>query len=165
MTIRPSMWWRTCERDAGPLPNRAAPLGGRARSALRAVMNPGAPDAGLTASLRRLAGTLLEVARVRLELLSTEFESEKLRIFDAIVLVALAFMFATTGLALAVTFIVLLMPPEWRAVTLATLALACIAAAVGLALHARRRLASPAGPIPATVDELRRDRAEFISED
>jgi uncharacterized membrane protein YqjE len=128
-------------------------------------MSPGAPEAGLSASLRRLAATLLEVARLRLELLSTEFESEKLRIFDAIVWVALAFMFATTGLALAVTFVVLLMPQEWRAVTLAALALGCIAAAIGLALHARRHLASPAGPVPATVDELRRDRATLVAED
>ena len=127
-------------------------------------MSAGAPDAGLVASLRRLGGTLLEVAQLRIELLSTEFESEKLRVFDALVWVALAFMFATTGLMLGVAFVVLLMPPEYRAATLGTLTLVCIAIAALLARHARRGLTNADGPVPATVDELRRDRAELGSD-
>lgn len=119
---------------------------------------------GLTGSLRRLAATLLEASRVRLELLANEFETEKLRIFDAILWIALALVFATIGLALAVTFIVLIVPTAYREATFALLALAFIAVAVALGLHARRRLASPDGPIPATIGELRRDRAELGGE-
>jgi uncharacterized membrane protein YqjE len=127
-------------------------------------MSAGAPDAGLAASLRRLLGSLLEVAQVRLELLATEYESEKLRIFDAIVWLALALMFATGGLVLVAGFIVLSMPPSLRAATMGALALLCVVAAVWLALQARRRLADTAGPLAATVDELRRDRSEFAGD-
>jgi uncharacterized membrane protein YqjE len=119
------------------------------------------PEGGLAASLRRLADTLLEVAQVRLELLSNEFESEKLRIFDGLVWVVAALMFVTVGMVLAAGFVVLLMPTEWRTATLGGLALLCLVAGAMLGLRARRQLANPAGPIPATVDELKRDRGEL----
>lgn len=118
-----------------------------------------APDAGIAASLRRLLDGLLQMAQLRLELLSTEIESEKLRIFDALVWLVLALMCATTGLLLAVAFVVMLMPDSARATALGVLAGLFVAAALALALHARRRLESPGGALRETVDELRRDRA------
>lgn len=121
-------------------------------------MGAGTPDAGLAASLRRLLGTLLEVAQVRLELLSNEFESEKLRLFDALVWLVLALMCATTGLLLVTAFVVMLLPEAMRPAALGIAAVVFLAAAVALALHARRRLDNPGGPVPATIDELRLDR-------
>jgi uncharacterized membrane protein YqjE len=52
------------------------------------------------ASLRQLLGTLLEIAQVRLELISTEIELEKRRWFDALWLAALAFVCLALGLVL-----------------------------------------------------------------
>ena len=50
-------------------------------------MPPGAsrpPGTGLMQSLRRLASTGLELIQLRLELLASELEQQKLRIFDAL---------------------------------------------------------------------------------
>lgn len=113
---------------------------------------------GLAASLRRLLGTLLEIAQVRLELLSIEIESEKLRIFDALIWLVLALLCATTGLLLVTAFVLLLLPDPLRIPALGAAAAIFIVAAIGFARRARRRLASPEGPAPATIDELRRDR-------
>lgn len=128
-------------------------------------MSAGAPGAGLTASLRRLFATLLEVAQVRLELLANELETEKLRIFDALVWAALALILAVAGLVLALGFIVLLMPPELRALAMGSLVVACLVAAALLAWVARRRLANPPGAVAATVGELRRDRDALAPDD
>ncbi len=128
-------------------------------------MSSGAPEAGLTASLRRLLATLLEVAQVRLELLANELETEKLRIFDALIWAGLAMILAVTGLVLGFGFIVLLMPPELRALTMGSLVVACLVAAALLVRVARRRLANPPGAVAAPVDQLRRDRAAVTAED
>ena len=128
-------------------------------------MNPRAPEVGLAASLRRLGDTLLEVAQVRLELISNEVESEKLRVFDGLVWAVAALLFVSTGLVLVAAFFVLLMPPELRTATLGVLALTYVVAGVLLAMQARRRLSNPPGPIATTVDELRRDRAELAAGD
>lgn len=128
-------------------------------------MGAGTPDTGLAASLRRLVGTLLEVAEVRLQLLSTEFESEKLRLFDVLVWLVLALMCATTGLLLAIAYVVMLLPESMRAAAVGVAAASFIAAAVAFALHARRRLDNPSGPVSATVDELRLDRKVLKTDD
>lgn len=121
-------------------------------------MGASPPGPGLAASLRRLLGTLLEVAQVRLELLSAEIESEKLRVFDALVWLVLALLCATTGMLLAIGFVVLLLPETLRGPALGVAAAIFIVAAIALARQARERLASPAGAASATIDELRRDR-------
>lgn len=121
-------------------------------------MGASPPGPGLAASLRRLLGTLLEVAQVRLELLSAEIESEKLRVFDALVWLVLALLCATTGMLLAIGFVVLLLPETLRGPALGMAAAIFIVAAIALARQARERLASPAGAASATIDELRRDR-------
>lgn len=121
-------------------------------------MGASPPGPGLAASLRRLLGTLLEVAQVRLELLSAEIESEKLRVFDALVWLVLALLCATTGMLLAIGFVVLLLPETLRGPALGVAAAIFIVAAIALARQARERLASPDGAASATIDELRRDR-------
>ena len=126
----------------------------------------GAPGAGLAASLRRLLATLLEVAQVRLDLLANEYESEKLRILDALVRVVVALLFLAVGLVLAAGVVVLWMPEHLRLPTAAGLAVLCMLVGAHLIRVARRSVASPAGgPIATTVDELRRDRAELAARD
>ncbi len=114
---------------------------------------------GLFASLRRLLGTLLEIAQVRLELLGTELELEKQRLFDALLLGLLALLMAGVGLVLLCGFIVLLFWDGYRLAVLGVMLLLVLIAAVGLVRAARRRLQSPNGIFEASLAELQRDRA------
>ena len=116
------------------------------------------PAAGLFGSLRRLSGTLLEIAQARLELLSAELEREKLRIFDGLVWAAVALLFIALGLLLLAALLVLLAPEPLRLWLLAVLALVSLAGGAWLLRQASRRLSTPAGPLAATRDELARDR-------
>jgi uncharacterized membrane protein YqjE len=117
------------------------------------------PPAGLFGSLRRLLATLLDIAQVRLDLLSTEFEREKLRIFDGLVVAAVALLFVGLGVLLLAALLVVVAPEPLRPLVLGLLALASLGFGGWLVLQARRRLASPVGALPATRAELESDRA------
>ncbi|MHB8948325.1 MAG: phage holin family protein [Rhodoferax sp.] len=69
---------------------------------------------GFFASLRRLLGTVLEIAHVRLELLGIELELEKRRLLDALLLGLLALLMAGVGLVLLCGFIILLFWEGYR---------------------------------------------------
>ena len=69
---------------------------------------PGVASPGLLGSLRRLLGTALELAQVRFELLVTELEGQKLRLYDALMWAAVALVLLGLGLTLLVGFVVLL---------------------------------------------------------
>ena len=118
----------------------------------------GDPAAGLFGSLRRLLGTVLEIAQARLELLSIELEREKLRVFDGLVWAAIALLFIGLGLLLLAVLLVLLAPEPLRLWLLAVLALASLGGGAWLLRQAIQRLSTPAGPLAATRDELARDR-------
>ena len=117
------------------------------------------PSAGLFGSLRRLLGTVLEIAQTRLELLSAEVEREKLRIFDSMVWAALALLFIGLGLLLLAALVVMLAPASMRLLVLGMLALGCLGLGTWLVQRATQRLRTPAGPLAAARDELARDRA------
>ena len=116
------------------------------------------PAAGLFGSLRRLLGTVLEIAQTRLELLSAEVEREKLRIFDGMVWAAVALLFIGLGLLLMAALLVMLAPESLRLLVLGLLALGCLGLGTWLVQRATQRLRTPAGPLAATRDELARDR-------
>ncbi len=122
---------------------------------------PGADRAaravGLFGSLRRLLASLLEIAQVRLDLLSTEFQREKLRIFDGLIWAALAQIFLGVGLLLLAGLLVALAPQHWRLLVLGLLALLSLGLGLWMVARARRQLSSPAGLLPATRAELARD--------
>ena len=84
------------------------------------------PAAGLFGSLKRLLGSVLEIAQARLDLLTVELEREKLRIFDAIVWAAVALLFIGLGLLLLAALLVMLAPEPMRPWLLALMALACL---------------------------------------
>lgn len=117
----------------------------------------GAPGAGLFQSLRRLASTALELVQVRLELLASELEQEKLRIFDALAWAAIGLLLLGLGLLLAAGLLVALTPEPWRPLTLAALILGCVGGGVLMLNRARQRLASPGGLLAASRSELARD--------
>lgn len=117
---------------------------------------------GLFVSARRLLGTVLELAQVRLELFVTEFELEKRRLFDTL-LVAVAALFGLgVGVVLLCIWLVLLAGEAYRLHALAGLAALFLVAGTWGLLHARERLQGAAAPFGASVAELMRDRAAML---
>ena len=115
---------------------------------------------GLLASLKQLLKTVLETAQVRLELLGSELEAEKSRVFDVLVMALLALVFLALGLVLLCAAVILLFPDSWRLAAAAGLAILFLAGGVALVLLARRRLRNPSGMFHASAQELARDRGE-----
>lgn len=120
---------------------------------------PAAAGGGLAVSLRRLVGTALELAQVRLELIGTELEEQKLRIMGGLVWAALGVMLVGLGLVLFAGCIVMLFWDGYRLLAMAGLTIAFLVGG-GLALrHAGARLKSAPGAFAASVAELAQDRA------
>lgn len=122
-------------------------------------MNEPGKIIGMLASLRRLLGTVFEIAQVRLDLLGTELELEKRRVFDALLSGLVALLMLGVGLVLLCGFIILLFWEGYRLAAVGVLALLFLAAGVWLVHTARHRLQSPNGMFDASLAELRRDRA------
>ena len=119
-----------------------------------------APD-GLLASLKQLLKTVLETVQVRLELMGTELEVEKSRLFDVLVMALLSLVFLALGLVLLCGTVILLFPDGWRLAAAAGLAVFFLAGGLGLLFVARRRLRNPLGMFHASAKELARDRGEL----
>ena len=71
--------------------------------------------------MRRLLGTLLETAQVRLDLVAVEIELEKQRLLTVLLLAVLGLLLATVGLVLAAALLVLAVAPPYRWAVLAVL--------------------------------------------
>ncbi len=127
-------------------------------------MSSPAPGSGLFASLRRLLGTLLEIAEVRLALLSTEVELEKRRLFDAMLWAVVAMLVLATGLTLLCTFVILLFSEGYRLAALGLMALLFLGGGLLLLQQARQRLRSPDGMLAGSLAELKRDRDGIAGE-
>lgn len=113
---------------------------------------------GLLASLRRLVASGLEIAQVRLELLSAELEQEKLRLFDALMWAGIGLFLFAVGTVLAVGALVLMFQEAYRLPALAVLSAVFIAVAAWLLRRARDLLRQPGGLFAGSVAELSRDR-------
>jgi len=121
-------------------------------------MSASPPGSGLLASLRRLVASGLEIAQVRLELLSTELEQEKLRLFDALMWAGIGLFLLAVGTVLAVGAVVLMFQEAYRLPALAVLSAVFIAVAAWLLRRARDLLRQPGGLFAGSVAELSRDR-------
>lgn len=113
----------------------------------------------IAASLRRLGASAAELLHVRLELLATELEQEKLRLLDALLLAGLALLALGLGALLLVLFVVAVTPERWRWLVLGALALGFVGAGIAALVAARRRLQGGGGLLRASRDELARDIA------
>jgi len=116
--------------------------------------------AGLLGSVRKLLSTLLETVQVRLELLGTELESEKRRLFDVLVLVAIAVVCLALGLVMLCATVVLLVDEAWRLAATGAMAVFLLGAGVALLGRAKWRLRNPLGMFHASAQELARDRGQ-----
>lgn len=121
-------------------------------------MSDNAAVGGLFSSLGRLLGTVLEMAQVRLELLGTEVELEKRRLFDSVLLAIIALQLLGVGLLLLCGLVVLLVSDAYRLAAVGAMTLLFLAAGLALLQSARQRLQSPDGIFKASVTELERDR-------
>ena len=115
-------------------------------------------ESGLFASLRRLLATVLEVAHVRLDLLGTEVELEKRRLFDGMLWAAFALLVLGLGLVLLTGFVVLLFWDGYRLAAVGGLALGLLVLSLVLMREARQRLRNPSSMFNASLAELKRDQ-------
>jgi uncharacterized membrane protein YqjE len=120
---------------------------------------------GLFASLRQVAATALEMVQVRLELLGTELEYEKRRLFDGVLIAAAAMVFFTVGLLLLCGFIILLFWEGYRLAAMASLSVVFLGIGGFLFVHSRKRLNSPFGMFYASATELQNDRRHIQPSD
>lgn len=129
-------------------------------------MTDGAPrPPGLFASLRRLLGSSAELAQVRLELLATELQQEKLRVLEALAWVGVAMLAFGVAMVLLAVFVVLLFDERHRLAALGVVVLVYLGGAALAWRAARARLREGGGPFEASLAELRRDRAALAGRD
>jgi uncharacterized membrane protein YqjE len=115
------------------------------------------PPLGLMASLRRLLGGSAELIGVRVELLGTELQREKLRLLESFAWLALALIGVAVAVALLTILIVLEAGERHRSAAVGVLSLAYLAGAWWAWRTARARLSAGEPPFAATRAELRRD--------
>lgn len=114
---------------------------------------------GLLVSLQRLMATAIEMAHVRLELLGTEVEFEKRRLFDGLLLGGIALLLLGLGLVLLCGFIVLMFEQGYRLAAVGVMALLFLGCGAFTLRESRRRLRNPKSMFEASVQELAQDRA------
>lgn len=116
------------------------------------------PTAGLLAALQRLGRDGLELLQVRLSLLGTELEAEKLRLTQALLGLLLVMLLSGVALLLLSVFLILLCPAEWRWLAALLLMLAHGLGAWALWRRVQKNLSAPGGMFAASLAELQRDR-------
>lgn len=120
---------------------------------------------GLLVSLRRLGATTLEIARIRLELLETEVERQKLAIYSALLWGLIGIACVAVGIVLLSALIVVLFWDSYRLFAIAGLMLANFVAGVLILRYAVNRLQTPSGAFAASRAELMRDQAALAPRD
>jgi uncharacterized membrane protein YqjE len=118
----------------------------------------GSDKSGLFSSVRQLLATGVETLRVRLELLSTELEEEKIRLFDAVLWAGLALLLLGMGLLFLCGLVVVLFWESHRLLALGGLAALFLGGGFWVLQTARQRLQAPGGLFATSVAELARDR-------
>ncbi len=118
-----------------------------------------APPGGLETQLRRTLDRLLESLQLRLALLGTEWEAEKLRLFSGLAGLLLCLVLGAVALGLLSLALVWLLPAPWQWLTALVLAMVYGLGAWGAWRWALARLSAPSGLFEQSLAELQRDRA------
>ena len=118
-----------------------------------------ASRAGLFESLRQLLHTALSLGAVRLELLATDLEIEKLRLIEVALRALVGLALLGLGLLLLVGFLLLLLWDGYRLPALGVLTLLCLGGGLALLQAAKRRLRKGEPMFAATRAEFERDQA------
>ncbi len=122
----------------------------------------GAHDVG--GSARRVAATVVEIARTRIELAGTELAEERLRIARQALAATLALFCLGVGLVLAVIGLAWSAGPDRGASVLGVGALVLLAAAIGAAGWWRRLVAQRPPLLHETLTQLRADARALAPE-
>ncbi len=117
----------------------------------------------LSSSLRGLAGTVLELLQVRLELLSVEAQEEVLRVGALMVYGAIAVTFLSLGLTFLALLITVALWDSHRLLALAVFTALFLSTGGVAAWLARGRVQSGTRLFSASIEELRQDREELRS--
>jgi uncharacterized membrane protein YqjE len=115
--------------------------------------------AGLFDSLRQLLHTALSLAQLRLELLVTDLEIERLRLIDVALRALLGVMLLGLSLLLLIGFLLMLLWDGYRLPALGVLTLLCALGGLGLLQAGKRRLREGEPMFAATRAEFERDQA------
>lgn len=117
--------------------------------------------AGIVQALRNLAATLVALLRTRIDLLATEIEEERVRLFQALFLSAGALFFLGLGVLLLSLLIVAAFWDSYRIAAIVVLAAIYLAVGVAMAIGARNRLYARSRLFSASLDELDKDKDQL----
>lgn len=117
----------------------------------------------LTASLKTLAGTVLELLQLRLELLSVEAQEEVQRLGGLLVYGAVAVTFLSLGLGFLAILITVALWDSHRLLALAVFATLFLTLGGVCAWLARERAMAGTRFFSSSADELKRDRESLRS--
>jgi uncharacterized membrane protein YqjE len=120
-------------------------------------------NSGLLASVRVLLGTLLGMARTRLELIATELEEERLHLARLVMYGLLALFFFGLGVMVLSLLIIAAFWDTNRLAAITVLVVAYLAIALGFGLAARKQLRRKPRLFSATLVEIDKDRAALAS--
>jgi uncharacterized membrane protein YqjE len=117
---------------------------------------------GLFDSVRGLMRTSVELAEVRLELLVTDLEVEKLRFAEVALRALLGLVLIGLGLVLLIGFLLLLVGDGYRLQAIGVLTLLCLGGGLLLLRAAKSRLQQGEPMFAASRTELQRDRDALL---
>ena len=112
----------------------------------------------LSSSLRGLVSTVLEMAQLRLELLSIEAQEEVLRVGALLVYGAIAVTFLSLGVVLLAIFITVALWDTYRLLPLGIFTALFLLTGVTALWLARGRVLSGTRLFSASIEELKQDR-------
>ena len=115
-------------------------------------------SSGLLGSIKRLLTTLSGLVATRLELLSNEWQEERLRLLQMLFFALFAVFSFCMAILLLVFFLVVLFWDEHRLVVLAALSLTFFIAGGLLVVLLRSTLQSGSKLFSASLEELQKDR-------
>ena len=114
-------------------------------------------DPGIAASARRLAHSLLGLARTRIELFAVELQEEKLRALGLLAWLTVAVALGVAGILLALGTLAFFLWQRAGYAGVIGLTAAVFGAAVAVFLGLRRRILRGPEPFAATIAEFRKD--------
>jgi uncharacterized membrane protein YqjE len=117
-----------------------------------------ARESGFFSSLKKLLGTVLEIAQIRLELIGTEVELEKRRIFDGLLWASVALLCLGIGLVLLCGFVILLLWDGYRLAAVGVLSLLFVGIGIFFALHAKKRIQNSQTMFSTSLNEFKQDQ-------
>lgn len=112
---------------------------------------------GLKAAAKRLFTTLLGVVTTRLELLSNEWQEERLRVKEMLLFTLFAAFCLGMGIVLLTMFIVVLFWDEHRLAVLAVLSLVFFVLGIWFAVLSRSRIRQGSKLFSVSLAELNKD--------